>query len=334
MKAIVYEKYGSPDVLELRDIDKPVVKDNEVLVRIHAAAVNPFDWRLMRADPRLIRLVKGLRKPRRAVIAGADMAGVVEGAGTDVTRLRAGDEVYAEIDSSGCFAEYVCVAEGLVGRKPGNLTFEQAAAVPMAGITALQAVRNVGKVQPGQKVIVNGAGGGIGTFAVQIAKALGAEVTGVCSPAKVDLVRSIGADHVIDYTLGDFTRGAERYDLLVDMVGNRSLSEFRRVLTRKGTFAMVGGGGGRLLGPAAQIIRGVLTSPFVSQRLAPVSGRPSGDDLDYLKDLIEAGKVVPVIDRTFPLAEAADAIRYQEEGHACGKVVITVQSAERGNPPL
>ena len=324
MKAWTYDRYGSPDALELGEIEKPAVKDNEVLVRIRAAAVNPFDWHLLRGDPYLVRMAKGLRKPRRTTVAGADMAGIVESVGKDVTRLHPADEVYAEIDAGGCFADYVSVPEGLLGRKPANLTFEQAAAVPMAGITALQALRNVGKVQPGQKVVVNGAGGGIGTFAVQIAKAFGAEVTGVCSTSKVDLVRSLGADHVIDYEQEDFTRRPEKYDLLVDTAGNHSLSDFRRVLTRKGTFAIVGGGGGRLLGPAGQIIGGMLMSPFVSQRLAPVAGRPNGDDMDCLRELIEAGKVVPVIDRTYPFAEVPEAIRYLEEGHARGKVVIQV----------
>jgi NADPH:quinone reductase-like Zn-dependent oxidoreductase len=324
MKAIVWERYGSPDVLELQEIQKPIVKDNEVLVRIRAAGANPFDWRLMRGDPYLVRMVKGLRRPRRGSIAGADMAGVVEAVGKEVTRLRPGEEVYAEIDAGGCFAEYVSVPEKLVGLKPANLTFEQAAAVPMAGVTALQALRNVGKVQPGQKVIVNGAGGGIGTFAVQIAKAFGAEVTGVCRPSKVDLVRSLGADHVIDYTKEDFTRSPERYDLLVDTVGNHSIRDFRRVLTHKGTFAIVGGGGGRLLGPAGQILKGMLISPFVSQRLAPVAGKPNGDDMDCLTELIEAGKITPIVDRVFALAEAAEAIRYLETGRVGGKVVIAI----------
>jgi NADPH:quinone reductase-like Zn-dependent oxidoreductase len=261
MKAWIYDRYGSPDVLELKEIDIPAGNDDQVLVRIRAACVNPYDWRLMRANPQLVRLVKGLRRPRQAVIAGADMAGVVESVGKDVTHFRPGDEVYAESDA-GCFADYVSVPEERLALKPTNLTFEQAAAVPMTALTALQGLRTVGQIKEGQKVLVNGASGGIGTFAVQMAKALGAaEVTGVCSTKNVELVRSIGADHVVDYTQEDFTRSGERYDLLLDTVGNHSIRAFTRALTRKGTFVMAGGGGGRWLGPVRQILKGNCCRP-------------------------------------------------------------------------
>ena len=324
MKAIILDRYGSPDVLELRDIEKPVAKDGEVLIRIRAASANPADWRLMRGDPYLARgMMRRVRKPGEAAILGADIAGEVESIGKNVTRFRPGDEVYAEVRTGG-FAEYIGFPEDRLGLKPTNLTFEQAAAVPMAGMTALQGLRDAGRIRPGQKVLVNGASGGIGTFAVQIAKSYGAEVTGVSSTRNADMVRSIGADHVIDYTQEDFTHGEQRYDLLLDTVGNRSLWEFRRVLVTKGTLAIVGGGGGRLLGPFPQILGAILLSPFVSQRMAPVTMVPNKGDLEFLKELIEAGKVTPVVDRTYPLSEASEAIRYLERGHARGKVVITV----------
>lgn len=323
MKAIVQDRYGSPDVLELRDIDKPVVKDNEVLVRIRAAAVNPYDWHFLRGDPYLVRAMKGLRKPRQAFVAGADMAGTVESVGKDVTRLHPGDDVYGEI-SAGCFAEHVSVPENRVAPKPANLTFEQAAAVPMAALTALQGLRDKGQIESGQKILINGASGGVGTFAVQIAKTFGAEVTGVCSTTNVEMVRSIGVDHVIDYTEEDFTRSGQRYDLLLDMVGNHSLSALRRALTSKGTLVLGGGKGGRWLGPVAKLLRAVSLSPFVSQRMRSFVAKPNREDLELLKELIESGRVTPVIDRTYSLAETPDAIRYLEEGHARGKVVITV----------
>ncbi len=324
MKAWIYDRYGSPDILELKEIDIPTGNDDHVLVRIRAACVNPYDWRLLRANPYLVRLMKGLRRPRQAVVAGADMAGVVESVGRDVTRFRPGDEVYAESDA-GCFAEYVSVGEERVAPKPANLTFEQAAAVPMAAMTALQGLRNVGRIEEGQRVLVNGASGGVGSFAVQLAKALGAaEVTGVCSTRNVELVRSIGADDVVDYTQDDFTRSGQRYDLLLDTVGNHSIGAFRRALARKGTFVIAGGGGGRWLGPVPQLLKGKLLSPFVSQRIVTFVCKPNRKDLEYLKELIEAGKVMPVIDRTYQFAEAPDAIRYLEGGHARGKVVVTV----------
>jgi NADPH:quinone reductase-like Zn-dependent oxidoreductase len=339
MKAIVINEYGSPDVMRLQEIDKPAVKDGEVLVRISAAGLNPHDWRVLRSDPYLVRIfIKGLRKPPRNTVLGSDMAGVVEAVGRDVTRCRPGDEVYAEIGVGG-LAEYVSVAAAWVARKPVNLSFQQAAAVPMAAITALHALRDAGRIAPGQTVLINGASGGVGSFAVQIATALGAaEVTGVCSTRNLELVRSIGADHVIDYTKADFTQSGKRYDMLIDTVGNHSLSECRRVLNRGGTFVLVGGlrGGGKLLGPAAQVFKMKLLSPFVShQRLVTVTAKPNGEDLKFLRELIETDKVMPVIDRTYPLSEAADAIRYLEQGHAAAKWSLpsrTRQQTSAGDP--
>jgi NADPH:quinone reductase-like Zn-dependent oxidoreductase len=272
---------------------------DQVLIRVGAAAADPADWHLMRGDPYLVRMILVLRKPR---VLGGDMAGEVESVGKNVTRSRPGDEVYAEV-STGGFAEYISFCEDRLALKPTNLTFEQAAAVPMAAMTALQGLRDAGRIEAGQKVLINGASGGIGTFAVQIAKSYGAEVTGVCSTRTVDRVRSIGADHVIDYTQEDFTRGQPRCDLILDTAWNRTLSEYRRALTSKGAFVPVGGRGGRWLGPVPQILRAVLLSPFVGQRTAPVTMAPNKDDLRFLKELIEAGKVTPVIDRTYPLAE-------------------------------
>lgn len=326
MKAIVYRRFGSPDVLELAEVDRPTAGPDEVLVRIRAAGLNPYDWHFVRGEPMLFRPAMGLgiRKPRRVTILGSDMAGVVEEVGKDVTRFRPGDEVYGLVGQGGC-AEYAAVLERRLASKPANLSFEEAAAVPMAAMTALQSLREFGHLQPGQTVLVNGASGGIGTFAVQLSKALGAaEVTGVCSTGNVELVRSLGADHVIDYTKEDFARSDRRYDLLVDTVGNRSIGDFRGALKPKGTLVIVGGGGGRLLGPVAQLLRARLVSRFVSQRLAPVMARGKLEDLDYLRGLIEAGKVRPVIDRTYPLAEAPQAMRHLEGRHVRGKVVITV----------
>ncbi len=324
MKAIVFREYGSPDVLEVREIDKPVARDNEVLVRIRAAGANPYDWRLMRGDPYLVRMVNGLRKPRKVTVLGSDMSGNVEAVGKNVKRFRAGDEVFAEVDTGG-FAEYVSVPDKRLGLKPSNLTFEQAAAVPMTAITALQGLRDRGRIKEGQRVLINGASGGIGTVAVQLAKVFGAEVTGVCSTRNLDLVKSIGADHVVDYTNEDFTRGGQGFDLILDTVGNHSLSDFRRALVSKGTLVVVGGGGGRLLGPAAQVVKAMAVSPFVSQRLTYVFGAPNSTDLDFLKELIEAGKVTPVIDRTYEWSEIPEAIRYLETRHTRGKLVVTVQ---------
>jgi NADPH:quinone reductase-like Zn-dependent oxidoreductase len=324
MKAIVQDRYGSPDVLRFRDVDKPEPADNEVLVRAHAAAVNAYDWHMMRGDPYVARLGMGFGGPK-VKVRGRDFAGRVESVGRDVTRFRPGDEVFGEAD--GAFAEYVCVPEELLAPKPANLTFEQAAAMPLAGNTALIGLRDVASVQPGQRVLINGASGGVGTFAVQIAKAFGAEVTGVCSTRNADLVRSIGADHVIDYTGEDFTRTGRRYDILLDLVGNRSLTELRRALTPAGTLILSGGGvssGGSLLGPLGLMIRGRALSRFARHKLVLLVAKPNKDNLAALRKLAESGKIIPIIDRTYPLVEAADAIRYLETEHARAKVVITV----------
>ncbi len=323
MKAIVYEKYGSPDVLQLREIDKPVGNDDDVLVRVRAAGANYADWRIMRGTPYIMRMATGLLRPKNNGL-GADLAGQVEAVGKNVTRFRPGDEVFGEVSMGACFAEYTCASEDVLGLKPANLTFEQAAAVPMAANTALQLLRDGGRIRSGQKVLINGASGGVGTFAVQIAKSFGAEVTGVCSTRNVDLVRSIGADQVIDYTREDFTRSGRRYDLMLDNVGNRSLSECRRALASNGTYISNGGPDGRWLGPAAHMLKTLVLSPFVRQKVVSRLERQNAEDLSYLKGLLEAGKVTPVIDRTYPLNEVPEAIRYLEEGHTRGKIVITV----------
>jgi len=299
------------------------VNDDEVLVRVRAASANPRDWHIMRGLPSFMRLQFGLRRPKTTAL-GSDMAGQVEAVGKHVTRFRPGDEVFAFVLAGG-FAEYTCVPEDFLGLKPANLTFEQAATVPLAALTALQGLRDHGRIQPGQKVLIIGASGGVGTFAVQIAKWLGADVTGVCSTRNLDLVRSIGADHVIDYTQEDFTRSGQKYDLILQLAGTRSPSDCRRALTSKGTLLLSSGeSDGRWIGPIDRIIKAVVLSPFVGQRLVSFEAKRSGEDLQVLKELIEAGKVSPVIDRTYSLGETPEAIRYLEEGHARGKVVITV----------
>jgi NADPH:quinone reductase-like Zn-dependent oxidoreductase len=323
MKAIVRDTYGSPDVLELRDIDKPEIADDEVLVHVHAAGVGRDVWHVMTGLPYPIRLAGyGLRAPKNPVI-GSDVAGVVEALGKDVSRFQPGDEVFGI--GKGSYAEYVCAREDKLAHKPANLTFEQAAVVAISGLTALQGLRDHGKVRPGQEVLVIGASGGVGTFAVQVAKAFGAHVTGVCSTTKVDMVRSIGADHVIDYTQEDFAEGDQRYDLILDIGGNSSLSRLRRALTPEGTLVITGGEtDGRWLGGTDRQIRALMLSPFVGQKLGTFVSSENHEDMIVLKELIEAGKVTPVIDRTYPLSEVPEAIRYLEEGHARGKVVITV----------
>jgi NADPH:quinone reductase-like Zn-dependent oxidoreductase len=324
MKAIVQDTYGSPDVLEFSDIDKPLVRDGDVLLRVHGAGLDPGVWHLMTGLPYLIRIMGfGLRQPKVRV-RGRDVSGRVEAVGKNVTRFHPGDEVFGTCEGS--FAEYVCAREDRLAPRPANLTFEQAAAVPISGLTALQGLRDAGKVKPGQKVLIIGAAGGVGTFAVQLAKAFGAEVTGVCSTTKVDLVRSIGGDHVIDYTREDFADGVRRYDLILDTAGNRSLSHLRRALAARGTLVIVGGeGGGRWLGGFdRQILRAPMLSPFVSQTLRPFISKERREDLVVLKELIEAGKVTPIIDRTYPLSEVPEAIRYLQGGHARGKLVIAV----------
>ena len=320
MKATIQPIYGSPDVLQLKDVDRPVAGDDEVLVRVRAAAVNIGDWHLLRGVPYAVRLGTGLRRPRRE-IPGLDIAGEVEATGSDVTRFRPGDEVFGWC--KGAFAEDACTAESNLLAKPATHTLEQSAAVGDSAFTALNAVRDQGKVQSGQRVLINGASGGVGTFAVQIAKSFGANATGVCSSRNVDLVRSLGADQVIDYTQEDFTRTEERYDVMLDMVGNRSLSDCRRALTPRGTYVVVGVASlGRWLGIGRQA-RALLLAPFVRQRMRVFVVRHNSDDLAALKDLVEAGKVTPVIDRSYPLSEVADALRHQGEGHARGKIVIT-----------
>ncbi len=322
MKAIIHDEYGPPeDVLKLKDVDDPVLRDDEVLVRVHAAAVNWADWAATRGLPYIMRAVFGLRGPRNGV-RGSDVAGTVEAVGRNVKLLRRGDEVFGWC--TGAFAELVRAKEKNLVPKSASLTFEQAAAVPMAGFCALQALRDVGKVRPGQRVLINGASGGIGTFAVQIAKKLGAEVTGVCSTGNLDLVRSLGADHVIDYTREDFTRGGQRYDLILDIADDRSLAERRRVLAPTGTLIPNSGVGGRWFGSVGRIVKARLLSPFVRHRLRPFLSLPRNEDLVALTELIEAGEVTAVIDRTYALIETPEAIGYVGEGHARGKVVITV----------
>jgi NADPH:quinone reductase-like Zn-dependent oxidoreductase len=323
VKAIVQDSYGSTDVLQLRDIEAPAVGDDDVLVRVHAAGVDPGVWHLMTGLPYLVRIMGyGLRAPRSRV-RGMDVAGRVEAVGKNVRRLQVGDAVFGTCDGS--FAEYACTRENRLAPKPQNLTFEQAAAVPISACTALHGLRDKGKVQPGQKVLIIGAAGGVGTFAVQLAKVLGADVTGVCSTTKADLVRSIGADHVIDYTREDFAATGSRHDLILDTAGNRSLSHLRRALEPHGTLVIVGGeGGGRWFGGVDQPLRALLLSPFTGQKLIGLFSEERPEDLQLLSELIEAGRLTPVIDRTYPLREAAQAIRHLEEGRARGKVVLTV----------
>lgn len=324
MKGIIYRCYGSSDVLRHEDIAKPTPTDHEVLIKVHAASVNPLDWHYMEGRPYMLRMDAGFGKPRNPRL-GVDFAGTVEAVGKNVTRFKPGDEVFG--GKFGAFAEYVTVREDRpLALKPGNVTFEQAAAVPIAAVTALQALREEGKIRPGQKVLINGASGGVGTFAVQIAKSFGAEVTGVCSTRNVDLVRSIGADHVIDYTREDFTKGAQHYDLIVDNVGTHSLLEYKRVLNPKGIYVMIGSTTpGNWFGWLVIPIEGLMLSPFVSQKFGMILADLKQDDLATLGTLMQSGKVIPVIDRRYRLSEAPEAMRYVEEGHARGKVVLTVE---------
>jgi NADPH:quinone reductase-like Zn-dependent oxidoreductase len=323
MKAIVQDRYGDVDVLDFRVIDQPVPKDDEVLVRVHAAGLDRGVWHVMAGLPYLIRFVGfGLRRPKVRV-RGMDLAGTVEAVGQKVTRFQPGDEVFGWCD--GAFAEYAVAPQDQLAAKPANLSFEQAAVVPTSGFAALQALRDVGAVQPGQQVLVIGAAGGVGSYAVQLAKAFGAEVTGVASTGQVELVRSIGADQVIDYTREDATDGTRRWDLIVDTGGHRSLSRLRRALTPKGTLVIVGSEGrGRWLGGFDRNLRALVLSGFVSQRLRMLSSKPRQDDLQVLRELLEAGKLTPVIGRAYPLGEVPEAIRRLVEGHGGGKIVITV----------
>jgi NADPH:quinone reductase-like Zn-dependent oxidoreductase len=325
VKAIVQDGYGSADVLQLRDIGRPSVGDGDVLVQVRAAGVDPGVWHLMTGEPYLVRAMGfGLRKPKVAV-RGRDVAGVVEAVGGRVTRFRPGDEVYGTCES-GSFAEYAAAPEARLAAKPGNVSFEQAATVPISGVTALQAVRDCGRLQPGEQVMVIGAAGGVGSFALQIAKAFGARVTGVCSTSKADLVRSLGADDVIDYTNDEIDRNGARYDVVIDTAGNRPLSLLRRALTPHGRLVVVGGehGGGRVLGGFDRQLRAPLVSMFVGQRLRGLIAKERAEDLETLTQLIESGSLTPVIDRTYALADAPDAIRHLAEGHAAGKAVVIV----------
>ena len=324
MKAIVYEKYGSPDVLQLKDVEKPTPKDDEVLIKIHAASVNAYDWHFLTADIFLIRLMGGgLLKPKNTRL-GADMAGRIETVGKNVKQFRPGDEVFGDMagHGNGSFAEYVSAPESTFALKPANLSFDEAAAVPMAAITALQGLRDEGKIHSGQKVLINGASGGVGTFAVQLAKYFGAEVTAVCSTRNLDQARSIGADHVIDYIKEDFTQSGLQYDLILAANGYHPLSAYKRALTPKGIYVMAGGS-------MAQIFEAMLLGSWMSKtggkKMGGVSTKPNQEDLIFMKDLLEAGKVVPVIERRYPLSETAEALRYLGEGHARGKIVITVE---------
>jgi len=321
MKAIVYRCYGPTDVLKLEDVEKPAIKADEVLVKVHAASVNPLDWHFMRGTPYIVRMDTGFGAPESPRL-GIDFAGTVEAVGANVTRFRPGDAVFG--GRRGAFAEYVTLREDrAMAMKPANLTFEQAASVPIAAVTALQALRDKGRIRAGQKVLINGASGGVGTFAVQIAKSYGAEVTGVCSTRNVDMVRSLGADHVVDYTQVDFTRGEQRYDLILDAVGSHGLLAHKRVLRPAGVLVIVGGPStGQWIGPMITPLKALIVSPFVSQTFAPLLADLNKEDLAYLGELMQAGKVTPVIDRRYRLNEVPAALRYLEQGHARGKVVI------------
>ncbi|HEY1582903.1 MAG TPA: NAD(P)-dependent alcohol dehydrogenase [Chthoniobacterales bacterium] len=322
MKAIVYCDYGSPG---LQDVPKPVPNDDQILVKVRAASVNPLDWHFLLGTPYVLRLGTGLRKPKDTHL-GVDYAGTVEAVGKNVTRFKPGDEVFG--GKNGAFAEYLrALSDRAVTLKPANLSFEQAASVGIAGVTALQGLRDIGHVRAGQKVLINGASGGVGTFAVQLAKSFGAEVTGVCSTRNLEMVRRLGATHVIDYTKEDFTKGSERYDVILDCVGTQPLLGFKRVLTPRGICVLIGGGGpneGRWIGPLSRPVKALLLSPFISQKFAMLMAELNQKDLVFLADLMRSGKVTPVIDRSYKLSEVPEAIEYLEKGHARGKVVIDV----------
>jgi NADPH:quinone reductase-like Zn-dependent oxidoreductase len=323
MKAMVYTQYGPPDVLQLKEVEKPTPKEDEVLVKVHAASANPYDWHLMRGAPFIARINTGLLKPKHTIL-GVDIAGRVEAVGRNVTQFQPGDEIFGGI-SGGGFAEYVCASENALALKPANLSFETAAAAPVVAFTALQGLRDTGRIQPGQKVLINGASGGVGTFAVQIAKSFDTEVTGVCSTRNVDMVRSIGADQVIDYTQDDFTTSGQHYDLIFDAVGNRSAAEYKRSLSPNGICSITGFT--TLFHEVFQVmILGSWVSMTGSKKIRSMGiAKPNQKDLLFIKELLETGKVVPIIDRRYLLSETAEAIRYLEEGHARGKVVITVE---------
>jgi NADPH:quinone reductase-like Zn-dependent oxidoreductase len=326
MQAAVHRCYGPPDVVKLEQLPKPTPGDNGVLVKVRAASVNPLDWHSIRGNPYIMRMQTGIGRPED-VLLGVDFAGTVEAVGKSVTRFKPGDEVFGGRD--GALDEYVVVREqGALALKPANMTFAQAAAVPVAALTALQALRDQGKVQPGQKILINGASGGVGTFAVQIARSYGADVTGVASTRNVELVQSLGANHVVDYTRADYTKGPQRYDLIIDLVGNRSVQENRRVLKSDGTYVGIGGGGvedGGFLGPLIGALKVAIVSKFVSQKLEFFLADLNKDDLALLANLMQSGKVTPVIDRSYKLSEVVAAVRYLEQGHARGKVIITTE---------
>lgn len=331
MRAVVYTRYGPPDVLEVRDVARPAPDDDQILVKVHAASINPLDWHFMEGTPTFIRLfASGLRRPRDPRL-GVDYSGEVEAVGKNVKEFKPGDPVFGMHD--GALAEYLCArADRAVTMKPSNISFEQAAGIPVAGLTALQALRDKGKVQAGQKVLVNGASGGVGTFAVQIAKSLGAVVTGVCSTRNVEMVKTLGADQVVDYTKEDFTKRDERYDLILDNVGNQPMLPMRRAMSPHGVCILIGGGGpgdGGLLGPITRFLKGLLMSPFLSQKFAAFVAQGNKADLNVLRDLIQAGKLTPVVDRTYPLSEIQAAMRYLEAGHARGKVIITMGPGDK-----
>jgi NADPH:quinone reductase-like Zn-dependent oxidoreductase len=324
MKAIVNTQYGPPEVLQFQEVTKPIPQDNELLVKIHAASINAYDWHLLRADPFLVRLMGGgLLKPKNTIL-GADIAGRVEAAGRNTTQFQPGDEVFGDLSAcgNGGLAEYVAVPESALARKPAGISFEQAAAVPMAAVTALQGLRDSGQIQPGQKVLINGASGGVGTFAAQLAKSFGAEVTAVCSTRNLDQARSLGADHVIDYTQENFTQNGRQYDLILAVNGYHPLAAYKRTLAPQGIYVMAGGS-------TAQIFQAMLLGPWMSmtggRKMGGLTAKPNQKDLDYLANLLETGQVIPVIDRCYPLSETAEAIRYLEKGHATGKVVITIE---------
>jgi len=324
MKAIVYKEYGSPDVLKLEEVEKPTPKDNEVLVKIYAVSVNAADLHMLRAAPFLIRLMAGFLKPKNNIL-GSDIAGQVEAVGKNVKQFKPGDEVFGDVSAGGWggFAEYVCADENALVLKPASVTFEEAAAVPMAAVTALQGLRK-GQIQTGQKVLINGASGGVGSFAVQIAKSFGAEVTAVCSTKNLDMARSIGADHVIDYTKEDFTKNRQHYDLIIAANGYRSILDYKRALSPKGTYVMTGGSGPQM---SEAILKGPWISMTGSQKMGNLLAKPNKKDLGFVKELLEVGKIKPIIDRRYPLTKAAEAIRYLEEGHAKGKVIIQTVAA-------
>lgn len=323
MKAIVYDHYGPPDVLQYQEIEKPTPAENQVLIQVHASSVNPYDWHFIRGKPSLMRLVTGLRTPKSRRL-GADVAGVVEAAGRNVTTIKPGDAVFGT--AAGSFAEYVCALESNLALKPENVTWQQAASVPIAGITALQGLRDKGDVQAGQHVLINGAAGGVGTFAVQLAKSFGARVTAICSTKNVELVRAIGAEEVIDYTREGFTVASQRYDLLFDLVGNNTLSASLRVLRPKGTYIACGGGGPdrRTIDLLAGMLQSIVTAPFVSQKIPGLFANVNTADLTFLANSMRAGKITPVLDRTYALSETATAVRYVEQCHARGKVAISI----------